>query len=346
MSRPDPSPPFDRSALKIDAAAEVQFLVGQLRRVVHQELRRKGAVVGISGGIDSSVVLALCAQALGADRVVGIIMPERESSSESELLARLVAERCGVKHVTECLTSVLEELGCYRRRDEAIERLFPDFGPGWKAKITLPGSLLDKGTLNVFHLTVISPEGRTESRRLPPKEYYQVVAASNFKQRARMNMLYYHAELRHYSVIGTANKNEHELGFFVKYGDGGADVQPIVHLFKSQVYQLAEYLHLPREVCERTPTTDTYSAGGSQEEFFFRVPTDILDLVWLGHERGASSDEIGEVLGLAAKQVDHVIADIVRKRKTTGYLRTTPLFLSCVRHESRKHPSEGLSDSI
>jgi NAD+ synthase len=315
----------DRSGLTLDVAAEVGRIVDNLRRAVHQELRRQGAIVGISGGIDSSVVLALCARAFGPERVVGVLLPERESSPDSVVLAKEVAQHYDVQTVTEDITAALEGLGCYRRRDEAIARLFPEYGPGWKAKIVLPGSLLEKETLNVFRLSVTDPDGQEFSKRLPLSEYYQVVAASNFKQRTRMAMLYYHAELRNYVVIGTANKNEHDLGFFVKYGDGGVDVSPIVHLFKTQVYQLARHLGVPEEIQERVPTTDTYSAGSTQEEFFFRVPFDVLDVVWSGYERGVASKELAEVLALSPEQVERVIADIVRKQRTTAYLRTPPV---------------------
>ena len=296
-----------------------------LRRAVHQELRRQGAVVGISGGIDSSVVLALCARAFGPQRVVGVLLPEGESSPDSVVLAQKVAGQYGVQTVTEDITAALQGFGCYRRRDEAIARLFPEYGPGWKAKIVLPGNLLEEETLNIFYLTVTSPEGQEFNQRLPLREYYQVVAASNFKQRTRMAMLYYHAELRNYAVIGTANRDEHNLGFFVKYGDGGVDVSPIVHLFKTQVYQLAKYLDVPEEIQDRVPTTDTYSAGSTQEEFFFRVPFDVLDVVWSGYERGVSSEELAETLALSTEQVERVVADIVRKQRTTAYLRMPPI---------------------
>jgi NAD+ synthase len=318
---------FGSNALRIDAKQETARLVEGLRRAVHQQLRRQGAVVGISGGVDSSVVLALCARAFGAERVVGLMMPEQDSSDDSVVLARQVAGHFGVATEMENITPVLEGFGCYRRRDEAIRRVFPEYGPGWKAKIVIPGNLLEQDTLNVFHLTAISPDGRSFSVRLPLREYFQVVAASNFKQRTRMSMLYYHAELRNYAVVGTGNKNEHALGFFVKQGDGGVDVQPIAHLLKNQVYQVAEYLGVPEEIRRRTPTTDTYSAGSSQEEFFFRVPFEILDLVWLGHEQGVPNQEIGEALGLTAEQVERVVADIGRKQRTTAYLRTPPIFL-------------------
>ena len=140
-----------------------------------------------------------------------------------------------------------------------------------------------------------------------------------------MSMLYYHAEARNYAVIGTGNKNEHELGFFVKYGDGGADVKPIAHLFKTQVFQLAKYLDIPEEIQRRTPTTDTYSAEQTQEEFFFRLSFDILDRIWSGWEKGVPVETIAGVLKLTPTQVENVIKDIQRKKKTTEYLRTEPL---------------------
>ena len=319
---------FDRRALLIDAAAEAERIAAGLRDAVHRQLHRQGAVVGISGGVDSSVVLALAVKAFGADRVAAVMMPERESSPDSVVLAGKVSEHFGVDPLLEDITAALEGAGCYRRRDEAVARIFPGFGPGWKTKITIPGSLLEDNTLNVFQITAVRPDGRILSERIPLQEYRQIVAASNLKQRTRMAVLYYHAELRHYAVIGTGNRNEHGQGFFVKYGDGGVDVQAIAHLFKTQVYQLAAFLGVPEEVCGRTPTTDTYSAGSSQEEFFFRVPFEVLDLVWLGLERGVADEEIGKALGLTAEKVGRVKADIVRKQRTTAYLRQAPLILS------------------
>jgi NAD+ synthase len=189
----------------------------------------------------------------------------------------------------------------------------------------LPGNLLEKETLNIFYLTVTNPAGQEFTKRLPPRQYYQIVAASNFKQRSRMAMLYYHGELRNYAVVGTPNKNEHLLGFFVKHGDGGIDISPIEHLFKTQVYQLARYLEVPEEVQKRPPTSDTYPGGSTQEEFFFRLPFDILDTIWLGYDQGIPNDAIASGLGLTVEQVERVVADIVRKQNTTAYLRA-PVF--------------------
>ncbi|MBN1373637.1 MAG: NAD(+) synthase [Anaerolineaceae bacterium] len=316
---------FSKKSLALDAQAETQRIIESLRETVNQRLHRQGAVIGISGGIDSSVVLALAARAFGPERVVGLLLPEKESSPESAELALELAAAFGVEPVTENITATLEGAGCYQRRDEAIQRVFPQYQPGWKAKIVLPGDLLDQGTLNIFHLVVTGPDGVEMRQRLPLREYYQIVASSNFKQRTRTNMEYYHAELRNYAVIGTPNKNEHDLGFFVKGGDGLYDIAPIRHLFKTQVYQLAEHLGVPASICSRPPTTDTYPGGGTQEEFFYRIPYDLLDTIWLGFEQGLVAAEIAAALDLTAEQVARVEQDIVRKQKTTAYLRSAPL---------------------
>jgi len=317
--------PFHKDVLKIDPAAVTEKLVANLRRDVRQTLRRSGAVVGISGGVDSSVVLILCVRAFDPKRVVGVMMPEKDSSGDSIVLARKVANRFGVETVVEDMTGALVGFGCYARRDEAIKRVFPEYDPSYKAKITLPGSVLDSDALNVFYLTIISPEGEEKSKRLNLHDYLQIVAASNFKQRSRMAMLYYHAELRNYAVVGTPNKNEHDQGFFVKWGDGGYDVAPIRHLNKTQVYQLAKYLDVPLDIRQTTPTTDTYSAHSSQEEFFFRLPFELMDLLWYALEHDVPLPEVADVMGLTEEQVRRAFADLTRKQRTTQYLRTLPI---------------------
>lgn len=316
---------FSKKSLELDVKLETSRIVESLRQNVHHKFRRQGAIVGLSGGIDSSVVLALCVKAFDAKRVIGVLLPERESSPESVVLSKFVGAHYGVHTVLEDITAALQGLGCYQRRNEAISRVIPEYSEEWSAKIVLSGNLLEQAALNIFKLTVASPDGREYSKRLPLNEYFQIVAASNFKQRTRMAMLYYHAELNNYAVIGTANKNEHDLGFFVKYGDGGVDVNPITHLYKTQVYQLAKFLGVPEEIQMRTPTTDTYPGGSTQEEFFYRIPFDILDTIWFGFEHGFSNDVIANELGLSAEQVERVVADIIRKKRTTEYLRTIPL---------------------
>jgi NAD+ synthase len=316
---------FHKNVLDIDPAATTDALVDALRRDVRRTLQRSGAVVGISGGIDSSVVLALCARAFGPKRVLGVMMPEKDSSRDSVRLARKLARRFEVETVVEDVTGALVGFGCYDRRDEAIRRVFPEYDPSYAAKITLPGDLLDSDALNVFYLTIISPEGEEQSARLNVRDYLQIVAASNFKQRTRMAMLYYHAEARNYAVVGTPNKNEHGQGFFVKWGDGGYDVAPIRHLYKTQVYQIAEYLDVPLEIRQATPTTDTYSAHSSQQEFFFRLPFALMDLLWYALEHGVPAAEAAQVVGLEEAQVARVYADLERKACTTEPLRRGPV---------------------
>ncbi len=316
---------FSKDSILLDPAAETERIVQKLKQDVVQKLKKRGAVIGISGGIDSSIVLALCARAFGPKKVLGVMMPEQDSNPESRELATKLAEKFGVDYVVEDMTAAVEGFGCYRRRDEAIKNVFPEFDSSYKAKIVLPSNILEKDTLNVFQLTIIAPDGTEKAKRLPLKEYLQIVAASNFKQRSRMCMLYYHAERLNWAVIGTGNKNEHEQGFFVKYGDGGADIKPIAHLFKTQVFQLAEYLGVPQEIQNRTPTTDTYSAEQTQEEFFFRLPFDTLDRIWYGWEKDVPASEIAAALDLKTEQVENVIHDIKRKIAATEYLRMNPL---------------------
>ena len=315
---------FHKDVLQIDAAKVTDTLVANLRNDIRRELHRSGAIVGISGGIDSSVVLALCVRALGAKRVVGIMMPEKDSSGSSIVLARKLADQYGVETVVEDMTGALVGWGCYRRRDEAIQRVFPEYDPSYKVKIGLPQNSLDSDALNVFYLTIISPQGEEKSERLGLRDYLQIVAASNFKQRSRMAMLYYHAELRNYAVAGTPNKDEHDQGFFVKWGDGGYDLAPIRHLFKTQVYQLAEYLDVPLEIRQATPSTDTYSAHSSQQEFFFQLPFELMDLLWYAQEHDVPVSEVAQVMDLTEDQVRRAYRDLEQKHRATEYLRMAP----------------------
>ena len=319
--------PFSKDIICLDNIELVcDEICQKLRTDVRVRLNRIGAVVGISGGIDSSVVLALAVRALGAENVIGLILPERDSSPDSLILARELAEKFGVKTIVEDITSTLEGLGCYRRRDVAISRVFPQFMPDQdKAKIEIKQNIGQK-IPPVFSVTVVSSDGSETSKLLPVKEYLQIVAATNLKQRSRMSMLYYHAERLHFAVIGTPNKHEYEQGFFVKYGDGAADVMPIAHLYKTQVYQMAEYLEVPKKIRERTPTTDTYSAEQTQEEFFYQLPFEEMDLIWFGWENRCDPQEVAPVLGRSVEEIQNIYKNFERKRKTTQYLRTPPIF--------------------
>lgn len=319
--------PFTKDIILLDnVEAVVNNIIEQMREDVLQRFKRNGAVVGISGGIDSSVCFALAARAFGPENVLGVMLPEKDSSPDSEMLARELAAKFGVKAIKEEITGALSGFGCYERRDEAVKRVFPEYDPAnWKMKIGVRQSGLFSNLPPVFYLTVIDQAGNVKDKMLPAREYLQIVAASNFKQRTRMSMIYYHAEALHYAVIGTPNKHEQEQGFFVKYGDGAGDVMPIGNLYKTQVYQLAEYLGVPKGIIGRTPTTDTYSAEQTQEEFFYQLPFHLMDRFWYGFENGYPPAEVAAVMGETAERVESLFRNFERKRNTTEYLRLPPV---------------------
>lgn len=321
---------YTRDLILIDPEKEVKKITSNIRYAVTNIFRKRGAVIGLSGGVDSSVCLALTTSALGNEKVLALLLPEKESSIENIGLVYKLLVKYQVKFAVEDLTNVLEGFACYERRDEAVKNIFPEYNSDYKMKIVLPQNDFADEKLNLFYLEIISPSGEVKRARLPHKEYLQIMASSNFKQRSRMSMLYHHAELRNFAVIGTPNKNEHEQGFFVKFGDSGADIKPICHLFKTQVYQLAEYFGIPEEIVKRKPTSDTYSAEQTQEEFFFKLPFEVLDRIWYGWENNVPSEKIAKVLNLSVKQVDNVIKDIKRKMKTTEYLRQQPLDINSI----------------
>jgi NAD+ synthase len=319
---------IDASRLSINPEKTAAAIEQAIRRQVG-DLRRRGAVVGLSGGIDSSVVTCLCARALGAERVQVLFMPEHDSSSESLTLGRLLTSQLGTPAMVEDIATTLEAAGCYARQAEAIRMVFPEYGDGYRHKITLP-SILDGERLNVSELTIESPSGEQKKSRLPAAAYLQLVAATNFKQRVRKMMEYYHADRLNYAVAGTPNRLEYDQGFFVKLGDGSADFKPIAHLYKTQVYALAEYVGVPDVIRRRPPTTDTFSLPQSQEEFYFALPYGQMDLCLYGRNHAVPAADTAAAAGLTAEQVERVYRDIDQKRRTTRYLHARPLLVEPV----------------
>lgn len=315
---------FTMDVLRIDPAAEAARVVATLRDQVQRVLRRRGVVLGVSGGIDSAVCLALSVRAFGPGRVLPLLMPERDSSPDSLRLGQLVCAAFGVSPLVEDLTQTLKAVGCYARQAEAIRQVVPAYDERWRCKLTLPALSAD-GRLNVSRLVVETPCGERRTVRLPAASYRQLVAASSFKQRTRKMLEYYHADRLHHAVVGTPNRLELDQGFFVKQGDGAADLKPIAHLFKSQVYQLAEHLGVPGEVCAQAPTTDTWSLPQTQEEFFFALPHGHLDACLYAVERGISAEDVARGIGLPADVVQRAFADIAAKRRTTRPLHLPPL---------------------
>jgi NAD+ synthase len=318
-----------RDWLSLDAERTVEQIGTAIRDIVLKQLRRKGAVVGLSGGIDSSVVAALCVRALGPERVLGLFMPETDSSDDSLRLGRMLTDRLGIRTALENITPILQAAGCYERRDEAIRKVVPEYTSEYKSKIVLP-NVLDGEGYKIYSVVVQSPSGQQTKARLTAEAYQGVVAATNFKQRTRKMMEYYHADRLNYAVAGTPNRLEYDQGFFVKGGDGAADIKPIAHLYKTQVYQLAEYLGVPEEIRKRPPTTDTYSLQQSQEEFYFSLPYDKMDLCLYAKNHLLAAEEVASVTGLTAEQVGRVYRDIEAKRNATRYLHLKPVLVEPV----------------
>jgi NAD+ synthase len=314
---------FSADALRLDAARAVDSITAAIRTQVFDQLKRKGVVLGLSGGIDSSVTAALCAKALGRDRVTALLMPERDSAEESTALGRQVAESLGITCELEDITSMLEAAGCYRRRDDSIRQVIPEYGDDYRCKIVLPQ--LHQSAYRLFSVVAQAPDGRQITARLTPEAYRGIVAATNFKQRVRKMMEYYHADRLAFAVAGTPNRLEYDQGFFVKNGDGAADLKPIAHLYKIQVYQLAEHLGIAEEIRQRLPSTDTYSLAQSQEEFYFSLPYREMDLCLYGLNHGVPAAEVALAAGLSVQQIELVYGDIVAKRRATRYQQLAPL---------------------
>tara|TARA_R110002124_G_scaffold1797_11_gene11444 strand:+ start:5673 stop:6644 length:972 start_codon:yes stop_codon:yes gene_type:complete len=318
--------PLSPQTLVIDAEAEIERIVSAMRSQLRTQLRRRGLVLGLSGGIDSSVCAALAARAVGPERVLALFMPENDSDPESLSLGRRVADGLGIGAVVEDIGPTLAAMGCYERRDGFIRQLVPEFGAGWGCKVVIANALAGKGYA-VSSLVVQSPDGDKRELRMSAEVYQGIIAATNMKQRTRKQMEYYHADRLNYAVIGTPNLLEYDQGFFVKNGDGAADLKPIAHLYKSQVYQLAAHLGVPEDIRSRPPTTDTWSMAQSQEEFYFSLPYDRMDLCLFGLNNGLDRAEVASAAGLTSEQLDAVWADIERKRVATAYLHMAPLVI-------------------
>ncbi len=312
--------------LRIDAAAEADRIATGIREIILSQFRRKGAVIAVSGGIDSSVVAALCVRALGPERAIALFLPESDSADESLRLGMLLATQLGIRSFKEDIGPILEAAGCYSRRDEAIRTAVAEYGPGYKSKIVLP-NMMEADRYAIFSLVVQSPNGEVRKVRLPLDAYLGIVAATNFKQRTRKMMEYYYADRYHYAVAGTPNRLEYDQGFFVKNGDGSADFKPIAHLYKSQVFQLAAYLRIPEEIQQRPSTTDTYSLEQSQEEFYFSMPLAKMDLCLYGKDHGIAPEELAPVVEFTEHQVKRAYEMIEAKRRVARYLLESPVLV-------------------
>jgi len=318
---------FTPQLLEIDCDKELDKISEAIRNTLGRMLHKRGLVLGISGGIDSSVTAALCVQALGKDKVIGLQMPERHSAEDTQGLSSLLANHLGIREVSIDITPILEAVCYYDKYDEAVRAAVPGYGLDWKSKIVVSDITEDKA-YTLFSVVAASPDGRMVKERLELSSYLSIVAATNFKQRIRKMLEYYYADLYNYAVAGTPNRLEFDQGFFVKQGDGAADIKPIAHLYKTQVYQLARHLGLPEAIINRPPTTDTYSLPQGQDEFFFSVPYEVMDLCLYGKNHGFSAGDVSRHTGLTPGRVSAIYQDIERKRAATRYLHLAPVLVT------------------
>lgn len=319
---------MDKNVLSLDAAAEIDRITGRIRELLQKDLKKRGLVVAISGGVDSAVCAALSVRAIGTGKVFGLLLPEHDSSSQSVSLGEQVAQQLGIEYEIQNIAPTLEAIGCYRWRDDAIKQIFPDYTSNWKNKIVIAGG--DEGKINYFQLVVQSPDSQVYQQRMDLKEYLQIVAATNYKQRVRKTVEYFHADRLNYAVVGTPNRLEYDQGFFVKNGDGSADLKPIAHLYKTQVYQLAHYLGLPEAVCNALPTTDTYSMAQGQDEFYFALPYHQMDLALWALNHDVPAAEVADVLDISEERAEFIYKDIQAKRRTTRYQHARPYLIEPV----------------
>jgi NAD+ synthase len=322
---------FGPHVLTLDLAAESARIEGWLRQTIARTLHRRGAIVAVSGGIDSAVCAALAQRALGKERVEALFLPETANSSASGDRARELCHWLGVPLLEQDIEPTLRALGCYRLQDDAIRSVFPDLPPGSPHKIAIAGELLDRDRSNLFDLVAQAPDGELRRARLPLDAYLQLTAATNMKQRVRKLLEYSRAEARNYAVIGTPNRLEYELGFFVRGGDGLADLKPIAHLYKTQVYALAKHLGVPQSIQSQPPSTETYTLPQTQQEFFFALPFHQLDLLLWARDRSVPQDRIAAGMGLSAEQVERALRDIESKHKVAERLDQRALVMEAPR---------------
>ncbi len=315
---------YQTQIIDFDKEDEVKKICTTMRSIMGSKLHKRGAVIAVSGGIDSSVCAALAVQAYGPKKVFALQLPEKDSAANTQSRSNQLIEHLAVESIAHNIASTLEEIGCYSWRDQAIKEVFPQYNKKWKSKIIIAGGL--EGQYNHFKLVVQDPKGNIEEKRLPLKAYLQIVAATNYKQRIRKTIEYFHADRLNFAVIGTPNRLEYDQGFFVKNGDGSSDLKPIAHLYKTQVYALSRHLNLPKTICDAEPTTDTYSMPQGQDEFYFALPYKAMDKALWAHNLGASAEDIGSFLDISTEQAQLVVRDIDNKRTTTAYLHA-PAYL-------------------
>ena len=288
---------------------------------ISEGFKKSGAVIGLSGGIDSAVTANLCKNALGEEKVLGIILPEKESDFESEIHARKFAENLNIRTETVDITQILETFGVYEKKENIIKEKFPNFNSNCKYRMVVPSNIENVG---IPFLEILDENNVLHKLKVSSSDFLTITAATSIKHRVRMTMLYFFAEKNNYAVIGTTNKSEYLQGYFVKYGDGGSDIEPIVNLYKSQVYQLGKILKVPKEIISKDASPDVWSFSTSDKEFFYSIPYDLVDLILYAREKKLSNKEIQENSNLSVEEIEKLVHLQNQKERKSQHMREIP----------------------
>ena len=315
---------FNKNILEINCQKEAERIQLFIKKQVFTCFKNRGTVVGLSGGIDSALVSTLCVNALGKEKVLGLILPEKESNPISKTYAHNHAKRLGIQVEEVDITPQLEQLGTYKERNNVIKNIFPDYNDTYKFNVSLPQNLLEKDRINYYTITIQSSKNGAQNKRLSSKEWLEISSAQNTKQRIRMIILYRYAERNNYLVAGTTNKSEVMQGWFLKHGDGAVDIEPIAHLYKTQVYQLAKHLGVTKEIIDRPPSPDTYSLPVTDEQLYFCMPFELADLLLYAYDNHILENQVSEVLQLSPDQIKRAFRDFKAKQISTWHLRQLP----------------------
>ena len=293
-----------------------------IKNEISNKFQKSGAVIGLSGGLDSAVTAALCVKAIGHEKVLGLIMPEKESESESQVLAKQFADKYNIKTEIIDISSILDSFGVYENKEKIVKEKFPNFNNDCKYRLVVPPKF--ENTVGIPYLNILDDKNKQHKLKISSFEFLALTAATSIKHRVRMTMLYYHGEKNNFTVMGTTNKSEYLQGYFVKYGDGGSDIEPIVNLYKSQIYQLGQFLNIPKEILTKDASPDVWSFTTNDEEFFYSVPYETVDLILYARENNLAVKEIQKLSNLSAENIENLLRFQNQKQNKSQHMREIP----------------------